>query len=54
MKLNKLKLKNFRSYSQETEIDISDLNVIIGKNDVGKSSILKMICASKMITVELK
>ncbi len=43
MKLNKLKLKNFRSYSQETEIDISDLNVIIGKNDVGKSSILEAL-----------
>ncbi|ALJ06556.1 hypothetical protein APS56_16065 [Pseudalgibacter alginicilyticus] len=43
MKLNKLKLKNFRSYSQETEIDISDLNVIIGKNDVGKSTILEAL-----------
>ena len=40
MKLHKLKLKNFRSYVGETVIDISDLNVIIGKNDVGKSSIL--------------
>ncbi len=43
MKLNKLKLKNFRSYSQETEINVSDLNVIIGKNDVGKSSILEAL-----------
>lgn len=43
MKLNKLKLKNFRSYSQETVIDVSDLNVIIGKNDVGKSSILEAL-----------
>ncbi|MCF8714283.1 ATP-binding protein [Joostella atrarenae] len=43
MKLNQLKLKNFRSYSRETNIDISDLNVIIGKNDVGKSSILEAL-----------
>ncbi|EKF55589.1 hypothetical protein I215_06502 [Galbibacter marinus] len=43
MKLNKLKLKNFRSYSLETEIDVSDLNVIIGKNDVGKSTILEAL-----------
>lgn len=43
MKLNKLKLKNFRSYSQETEITVSDLNVIIGKNDVGKSTILEAL-----------
>ncbi|MEQ8474788.1 MAG: ATP-binding protein [Fulvivirga sp.] len=43
MKLNIVKLKNFRSYSQETEIDVSDLNVIIGKNDVGKSTILEAL-----------
>lgn len=43
MKLSKLKLKNFRSYSQETEIHISDLNVIIGKNDIGKSTILEAL-----------
>ena len=43
MKLHKLKIKNFRCYSQETEIDVSDLNVIIGKNDVGKSSIMEAL-----------
>jgi len=43
MKLDKLKLKNFRSYSKETEIEVTDLNVIIGKNDVGKSSILEAL-----------
>lgn len=43
MKLDKLKLRNFRSYSQETEIEVADLNVIIGKNDVGKSSILEAL-----------
>ncbi len=43
MKLKILKLKNFRSYATETNISISDLNVIIGKNDVGKSSILEAL-----------
>jgi len=43
MKLSSLKLKNYRSYSTETEITIADLNVIIGKNDVGKSSILEAL-----------
>lgn len=43
MKLNTLKLKNFRSYTRETEINISDLNVLIGRNDVGKSSILEAL-----------
>lgn len=39
MKLKKLRLKNFRSYRDE-EFDFNDLNVIIGKNDAGKSTIL--------------
>jgi len=43
MKLNKLKLRNFRCYSSETEIDVSDLTILIGKNDVGKSSILEAL-----------
>lgn len=43
MKLNKVKLKNFRSYSNETQILIEDLNVLIGRNDVGKSSILEAL-----------
>lgn len=43
MKIKQLKLKNFRSFVNETQIDISDLNVIIGKNDIGKSSILEAL-----------
>lgn len=43
MKLSTIRLKNFRGYSKETQIDISDLNVVIGKNDVGKSSILEAL-----------
>ena len=39
MKLKKIRLKNFRSYSEETEVDVDDLNVLIGKNDVGKSEL---------------
>ena len=41
MKIKKLILKNFRAY-QDISIDLdSNLNVIIGKNDVGKSTILE-------------
>ena len=41
MKIRKLILKNFRGYKNIT-IDIdSDLNVIVGKNDVGKSTVLE-------------
>ncbi len=43
MKLCKVKLKNFRSYTNEIEINISDLNVFIGKNDIGKSTVLEAL-----------
>lgn len=43
MYLKKIKLINFRSYeSIEVEFD-SNLNVIIGKNDIGKSTILEAL-----------
>lgn len=45
MKLNKVKLKNFRSYKDETEIIFDDLNCFIGKNDIGKSSVLEALNA---------
>ncbi|MBX2683618.1 AAA family ATPase [Campylobacter lari] len=38
MKLVKCKIENFRNY-ENTEFNFSDLSVIIGKNDVGKSTL---------------
>lgn len=43
MKLHSLKLKNFRGYREETNIVFDDLTVFIGKNDVGKSTILEAL-----------
>ncbi|MDH7605251.1 MAG: AAA family ATPase [Melioribacter sp.] len=43
MKLDAVKLRNFRGYKAETLIPISDLTAFIGKNDVGKSSILEAL-----------
>ncbi len=43
MKITKLKLENFRGYEKETTIDFSDLTVFVGKNDVGKSTILEAL-----------
>lgn len=43
MKLVKLKLKNFRCYQPDTEFQIDDLTAIIGKNDIGKSTILEAL-----------
>ncbi len=40
MKIKKVILENFRCYKKRTIIDINDLTVFIGKNDVGKSTIL--------------
>lgn len=39
MKLVKVKIENFRGY-KNSEIELSKLSVIIGKNDVGKSTLL--------------
>lgn len=39
MKLKRMKLKNFRAH-KDTTINFHDLSVIMGKNDIGKSSIL--------------
>jgi len=45
MKLEKLKLKNFRCYNTETIFIVDDLTCIIGKNDIGKSTIIEALDA---------
>ncbi|GIU21579.1 ATP-binding protein [Shewanella schlegeliana] len=40
MRLISLILKNYRGYQEQTTVDISDLTALIGKNDVGKTTIL--------------
>lgn len=43
MKLVKFKIKNFRGYQDETIIDFENLTAFVGKNDVGKSTILESL-----------
>lgn len=43
MKLQAVKIKNFRGYREEVTIYIDDLTVIVGKNDIGKSTILEAL-----------
>jgi predicted ATP-dependent endonuclease of OLD family len=43
MKIRKLKIKNFRGYCDETIVDFDDLTAFIGKNDMGKSSVLEAL-----------
>ncbi|HCG8138193.1 ATP-binding protein [Vibrio parahaemolyticus] len=40
MKLEKLILENYRGYQERTEIGISELTALIGRNDVGKTTVL--------------
>lgn len=40
MKLEKVILKNFRGYHGEHSIDINSLTALVGRNDVGKTTIL--------------
>lgn len=43
MKIKKLKLKNFRGYKEESIISFNSLTAIVGKNDIGKSTILEAL-----------
>jgi len=43
MRLTRLVVKNFRCYKDEFAIDFDNLTVLVGKNDVGKSSILEAL-----------
>ena len=38
-----MKIKNFRSYKDEITISFEDLTAFVGKNDIGKSSILEAL-----------
>lgn len=40
MKIKTVKIKNFRGYEDEIKIDFGNLTAFVGKNDIGKSSIL--------------
>lgn len=43
MKIEKLIIANFRSYKNEITINFDDLNVFVGRNDIGKSTILEAL-----------
>lgn len=43
MRIKAVRLENFRAYENETTIEFTDLNVIVGKNDIGKSTVLEAL-----------
>lgn len=45
MKLDSVKIKNFRCYKDEISIPFSDLTALVAKNDIGKSSVLEALDA---------
>lgn len=43
MKIKTIKIKNFRSYKAEVKIEFGDLTAFVGKNDIGKSTVLEAL-----------
>lgn len=43
MRLLTIKIKNFRSYQEQIEISVGNLTTLVGKNDIGKSTILEAL-----------
>jgi predicted ATP-dependent endonuclease of OLD family len=43
MKIKTIKIKNFRSYNDEVKIEFGDLTAFVGKNDIGKSTVLEVL-----------
>ncbi len=43
MKIVSFTLENFRGYKKQTTISFNDLTVLIGKNDIGKSTVLEAL-----------
>lgn len=43
MRIKTIKIKNFRSYKDEVEIEFGDLTAFVGKNDIGKSTVLEAL-----------
>lgn len=41
MKVKTIKVKNFRGYKNETKVRFDNMTLIVGKNDIGKSTILE-------------
>ena len=43
MKIKTVRVENFRAYKSETTFELNDLNVFVGKNDIGKSTVLEAL-----------
>ena len=53
MKIKSLRIINLRGYKGEVTIDFDDFTAFVGKNDIGKSSILEALDIFFMTEKEL-
>ena len=44
MQLTYISIQNYRSITNAYKLDLSDLTVLLGKNNMGKTNIIKAIC----------
>lgn len=57
MKIKTIKIQNFRSYKDVVEIEFGNLTAFVGKNDIGKSTVLEALdiffnCGSGIIKLD--
>lgn len=43
MRLKRVAVKNFRCYADEVSVELDDLTTFVGRNDIGKSTILEAL-----------
>ncbi len=43
MKIRRVGIKGFRGYSKPIKVEMDDLLVLVGKNDIGKSTVLEAL-----------
>ena len=43
MKLHSVKIENFRSYKDVIEVTFDNLTAFVGRNDIGKSTVLEAL-----------
>lgn len=45
MRIEKVKIKNYKLFQDFTMLFNDDLNIIVGDNEAGKSTLLEAICS---------
>lgn len=43
MKIKTITIKNFRAYKDETVVEFGNLTTFVGRNDIGKSTVLEAL-----------